>query len=86
MKAQLALEYLLAKYDWLLGSGSFGQAVEVFSGLFSITFSRFCCTVLMITRWKVDYRNIGSKQWAPGSKHRLDEKTWSNKSKQNKKE
>ena len=26
--------------------------------MFSIAFSRFGCTVLMITRWKVDYRNV----------------------------
>ena len=51
----------------VIGSGSFDLAVQMFSRLFSIAFSRFCCTVLLITRLTVDYRNMVSK-------HRYDKK------------
>ena len=81
MKAQSALEYLLANEDLLLGleALTLDLTVKIFSGLFSLAFNGFCCTVLLITRLKANYRNMGSKQ-----KH--DRKTWSYKSKQSKKE
>ena len=64
MKAQSALEYFLANQDWLLGlqALAFDLAVEIFSRLFNLAFGGFCCTVLLISRLKVDPgRNMGSK-------------------------
>ena len=61
MKVQSALEYLLANQDWLLGLEALTRLSKFFSGLFSVAFSGFCCSVLLITRLKVVYRNMGSK-------------------------
>ena len=60
MKAQSALEYLLANLDLLLGleALTLDLAVKIFSGLFSLAFNGFGCTVLLITRSKANYRNI----------------------------
>ena len=60
-ESSISLGIFTCEIGLVTGSGSFDQAVEVFSGLFSIAFSRFCCTVLMITRWKMDYRNMSLK-------------------------
>ena len=61
MKVQSALEYLLANQDWLLGLEALTRLSKFFSGLFSVAFSGFCCAILLTTRLKVVYRNMGSK-------------------------